>query len=257
MTGLHTGHAFVRGNKNVDGHDLPLPADTVTVAEVLKEAGYWTGLVGKWGLGYNNTSGAYTHRLPTWHHSSPCIVWLTTVLLQVLHGCKALTTTTGSWTRFGERQATLWSQYALVDTPSACLCLCTVVGVPQANCHNMYPPFVWANETQIHFPTNFDASRERCMMVNNTCVWSHALFTNNTLEVLKERAADKSKPWYLFVSYTDPHAGGWSWDAKVCLHRVAVLFLVFTKCHPTHARLGCCHTLAGARRPGAKRWRVR
>ena len=121
----------------------------------------------------------------------------------------------------------------------------------------MYPPFVWANETQIHFPTNFDASRERCMMANNTCVWSHALFTNNTLEVLKERAADKSKPWYLFVSYTDPHAGGWSWDAKVCLHRVAVLFLVFTKCHPTHARLGCCLTLAGARRPGAKRWRVR
>ena len=43
MTGQHTGHAYIRGNDNVDGHDLPLPADTVTVADVLKTAGYWTG----------------------------------------------------------------------------------------------------------------------------------------------------------------------------------------------------------------------
>lgn len=52
MTGFHSGHARVRGNKR---HPL-LPED-VTVAEVLKDAGYATGQVGKWGLGEPDTSG--------------------------------------------------------------------------------------------------------------------------------------------------------------------------------------------------------
>jgi len=52
MTGYHTGHARVRGNKR---HPL-LPED-VTVAEVLKDAGYVTGIVGKWGLGEPGTTG--------------------------------------------------------------------------------------------------------------------------------------------------------------------------------------------------------
>ncbi len=52
MTGLHTGHARIRGNKL---HPL-LPEDT-TIAEVLKNAGYTTGIVGKWGLGEPDTTG--------------------------------------------------------------------------------------------------------------------------------------------------------------------------------------------------------
>ncbi|HEV8131609.1 MAG TPA: arylsulfatase [Acidobacteriota bacterium] len=52
MTGLHTGHARVRGNALVP----LLPAD-VTVAEILKRAGYATALVGKWGLGEPGTTG--------------------------------------------------------------------------------------------------------------------------------------------------------------------------------------------------------
>src|SRR5882724_5551442 len=44
MTGLHTGHAYVRGNAS-----LPLRLQDQTVAEVLKEAGYHTALIGKWG----------------------------------------------------------------------------------------------------------------------------------------------------------------------------------------------------------------
>jgi arylsulfatase A-like enzyme len=52
MTGLHTGHAFIRGNARI-----PLPPEEVTVADVLKKAGYSTGLVGKWGLGEPNSTG--------------------------------------------------------------------------------------------------------------------------------------------------------------------------------------------------------
>ena len=52
MTGLHTGHARIRGNAAV-----PLLPEDVTVAKVLKESGYATGLVGKWGLGNPDTTG--------------------------------------------------------------------------------------------------------------------------------------------------------------------------------------------------------
>jgi arylsulfatase A-like enzyme len=52
MTGLHTGHTRIRGNGTV-----PLAPEDLTVAELLKQAGYSTGAVGKWGLGLENTTG--------------------------------------------------------------------------------------------------------------------------------------------------------------------------------------------------------
>jgi arylsulfatase A-like enzyme len=53
MTGKHNGHAAIRGNKEIkpEGQE-PMPADTFTVAHLMKDAGYATGLIGKWGLGY-------------------------------------------------------------------------------------------------------------------------------------------------------------------------------------------------------------
>jgi uncharacterized sulfatase len=51
MTGLHVGHARVRGNGDATRPGLALRADDVTVARVLQDAGYATSLVGKWGLG--------------------------------------------------------------------------------------------------------------------------------------------------------------------------------------------------------------
>ena len=74
MTGLHTGHAYVRGNdemrergdvwdfaKMVEDANLegqrPIPAETQTVGKVLQSAGYRTGIVGKWGLGGPLTEG--------------------------------------------------------------------------------------------------------------------------------------------------------------------------------------------------------
>jgi arylsulfatase A len=58
MTGLHTGHTPIRGNKGWDPEgQWPLPADSYTVAEMLKERGYATGAFGKWGLGFIDTEG--------------------------------------------------------------------------------------------------------------------------------------------------------------------------------------------------------
>ncbi len=49
MTGQHMGHTFVRGNGG--GTIQSLRKRDVTVAQVLKKAGYQTALCGKWGLG--------------------------------------------------------------------------------------------------------------------------------------------------------------------------------------------------------------
>jgi arylsulfatase A-like enzyme len=58
MTGQHTGRTHVRGNLEIQpmGQE-PLPDSVVTVAEILKDAGYTTGLIGKWGLGGPETPG--------------------------------------------------------------------------------------------------------------------------------------------------------------------------------------------------------
>ncbi len=63
MTGLHTGHTRVRGNSSRVGGvppqgRVPLQDADVTVGEVLRTAGYATGITGKWGLGEPGTAGA-------------------------------------------------------------------------------------------------------------------------------------------------------------------------------------------------------
>lgn len=59
FTGLHSGHCPVRGNYELAPEgQFPLPAETVTIAEVAKEAGYATATFGKWGMGYFDTTGA-------------------------------------------------------------------------------------------------------------------------------------------------------------------------------------------------------
>lgn len=69
LTGKHTGHAYIRGNDemgargNVWSHEAmladsslegqrPLPAESFTLAKLMKQAGYATACIGKWGLGY-------------------------------------------------------------------------------------------------------------------------------------------------------------------------------------------------------------
>ena len=60
MTGLHTGHSPVRANWEIAAGEgqLPLPEGTVTVASLLKEAGYATACCGKWGMGMFGTTGS-------------------------------------------------------------------------------------------------------------------------------------------------------------------------------------------------------
>ena len=52
MTGQHSGHAWIRGNG-----EIPLRDQDVTMATVLKNAGYRTAVIGKWGLGGPGTTG--------------------------------------------------------------------------------------------------------------------------------------------------------------------------------------------------------
>lgn len=80
MTGKHTGHARIRGNSGPD-----LKPEDVTIAELLKQAGYATGIVGKWGLGEAGSTGVPNKQgFDFWygylnqrnaHHYHPPFLW--------------------------------------------------------------------------------------------------------------------------------------------------------------------------------------
>ncbi|WP_333865042.1 sulfatase-like hydrolase/transferase, partial [Chitinophaga sp.] len=64
MTGRHGGHSYIRGNyemggfaDSLEGGQMPLPENTMTVARMLQRAGYKTGAIGKWGLGMHYNTG--------------------------------------------------------------------------------------------------------------------------------------------------------------------------------------------------------
>jgi arylsulfatase len=71
MTGLHTGHAYIRDNRGglaapgpagspagaaKEGQE-PIPPDTVTIGRLLQRQGYATACIGKWGLGGPGSTG--------------------------------------------------------------------------------------------------------------------------------------------------------------------------------------------------------
>jgi len=85
MTGMHTGHARVRNNSSKEFGRVPLLPEDVTIAEILKGAGYTTGMFGKWALGEAETTGIPNKKgFDTWfgylnqHHAHnyyPSILW--------------------------------------------------------------------------------------------------------------------------------------------------------------------------------------
>lgn len=63
LTGKHSGHAFVRDNHEIQPEgQLPLPEGTPTLPRLLHDAGYATGLIGKWGLGPPGSAGDPRHQ---------------------------------------------------------------------------------------------------------------------------------------------------------------------------------------------------
>jgi arylsulfatase A-like enzyme len=65
LTGKHPGHSYIRGNYEMGGFgddeergQMPLHDGAYTVAKMLKERGYVTALVGKWGMGVVGTTGS-------------------------------------------------------------------------------------------------------------------------------------------------------------------------------------------------------
>jgi len=59
MTGLHMGHCPIRANREIQPEgQMPLPAGTMTIAQILKKQGYATACTGKWGMGMFDTTGS-------------------------------------------------------------------------------------------------------------------------------------------------------------------------------------------------------
>jgi len=68
LTGLHTGHAYIRDNDEMNERgdvwndpalegQRPLRESDVTLGELFQQAGYATACIGKWGLGWTGSEG--------------------------------------------------------------------------------------------------------------------------------------------------------------------------------------------------------
>ncbi|MGN6435763.1 MAG: arylsulfatase [Agriterribacter sp.] len=64
LTGRNAGHSYIRGNYELGGFEdekeggqMPLPEGAFTIGHLMKQAGYTTGAIGKWGLGMFDNTG--------------------------------------------------------------------------------------------------------------------------------------------------------------------------------------------------------
>lgn len=134
MTGKHTGHTTIRGNKKPE---VGLKPDEATVPSLLKRAGYTTALFGKWGLG-----GPGTGSVPN----------------------------TRGFDHF----------FGYLD---------------QQHAHNSFPEHLWENQNEFFLTENWFNRRQ---------TFSNDLFTKRSVDFLSKH--DASKPFFLYLAYTVPHA---------------------------------------------------
>ncbi|MDF3076824.1 MAG: arylsulfatase [Sphingobacteriaceae bacterium] len=137
MTGLHTGHAPIRGNKEmVPEGQFPMKASAFTIAEMFKNAGYATGDFGKWGLGSPGSEGEPNKQgFDTFYG----------------YNCQRLA-------------------------------------------HDYFPDHLWSNTSRIGLPNTLE----------KPAVYAPELIQAQALKFIE---ANKSKPFFQFLSYTLPHAG--------------------------------------------------
>jgi arylsulfatase A-like enzyme len=136
MTGQHTGHTPIRGNRAVAPEgQWPLPDSAVTVAQLLKKAGYTTGDFGKWGLGYIGTSGDPLKKGFDHFFGYNC----------------------------------------------------------QAEAHNYYPDHLWKDDERVNYPNTPEKEN----------YYSADIIQEHALDFITE---NKDRPFFLYLSYTIPHA---------------------------------------------------
>lgn len=144
MLGQHTGHVNIRGNKA----GLALQPGDVTVARLLRDAGYHTALIGKWGLGDEASTG----------------------------------------------------------TPDAQGFEEFVGFLNQTHAHDYYPERLWRTDPRLKvnqwqsFPENQGGKQG---------LYIPDLFTTaalNYLRISKPNRINRYQPFFLFLSYTLPHA---------------------------------------------------
>jgi arylsulfatase A len=137
LTGQHTGHTPIRGNKGVEPEgQWPIPDSAITIAEVLKKGGYTTGDFGKWGLGPVASSGDPIKQGFDFFYGYNC----------------------------------------------------------QSKAHDYYPDHLWENDTRVDFAANTP---------EHPTDYAADLIHQKALKFIEQQ---KSKPFFLFLSYTLPHA---------------------------------------------------
>lgn len=136
LTGQHTGHTPIRGNKSTKPEgQWPLPANAITIPQVLKKAGYVTGDFGKWGLGFVGTSGDPNKKGFDEFYGYNC----------------------------------------------------------QSLAHDYFPDHLWDNDRRVDLPNRPD----------NQVVYSGDLIQHRAMQFISK---NKAQPFFLFLSYTLPHA---------------------------------------------------
>ena len=170
MTGVHSGHAQVRGNRKYSGGDWPLNLNAstaqVTLPALLQSAGYHTAMIGKWGLGGINTTGAPLHN---------------------------------GWNQYYGQI----SQSAAHNLYPPFLWLNDKKDVNELNDPNQdNPP---SRKKCMNHPHQCQYMQDLC--INKTVEWVGA-FGDSAAAAREQGMAPQ--PFFLYLSFVLPHAGGWA-----------------------------------------------